>query len=126
MMNRNKLNKLSGRIIKIAIKIHKKLGPGFVEKIYEKALIHELKKEKIRYENQSVIKVEYEDQLLGNQRIDFLIKNEVIVELKAVSELNRIHQAQMLSYLKSANKKLGLILNFATGTLEIKRIVNQF
>jgi len=125
-MNRTQLNNLSKKIIGIAIDIHKKLGPGFVEKIYEKALIHELEKRKFKFTAQAIIKVKYDNLLLGNQRVDFLIENEIIIELKAVSELNKIHEAQMLSYLKTADKRLGLILNFASTTLEIRRVVNKF
>ena len=115
---------LSKKIIELAIKVHKKLGPGFVEKIYGKALLFEFKKEHIKFETEEIIKVEYEGVLLGNQRIDFLIEDKIILELKAVTELNNIHQAQILSYLKAAKKKVGLLLNFAKPCLEIKRIVN--
>jgi len=125
-MNQSELNNLSRRIIGLAINVHKKLGPGFIEKIYEKALAYEFKGQEIKFTNQAIIRVKYNDLFLGNQRVDFMVENEVILELKAVSELNNIHEAQMLSYLKTANKRLGLILNFALATLEIKRIVNNF
>jgi len=115
---------LTDKIIELAIKVHKKLGPGFIEKIYEKALSHELNKGGINYEKQKSIRVKYDEILLGDQRVDMIIDNKIIVELKAVSELNDIHQAQMLSYLKAADKKVGLILNFAKPKLEIKRVVN--
>ena len=111
------------KIISLAINVHKKLGPGFIEKIYEKALGHELEKSKINFKKQKQIKVKYDDVLLGDQRLDFLINNEVIVELKAVSEINEIHLAQMISYLKAASMKVGLILNFAKNKLGIKRVV---
>lgn len=125
-MNKDELNRLSGRIIKIGVRVHKKLGPGFTEKIYEKAMEHELEKEGIKFKKQAVIKVRYGDLLLGNQRVDFLVEDEIIVELKAVFMLVKVHEAQMISYLKSADKRLGLILNFATGILGIKRVVNKF
>jgi len=115
---------LTNKIIELAIKIHKKLGPGFVEKIYEKALSLELKKADIKFVAQKVIKVEFEGVLLGDQRVDFMVEDKVIIELKTVSELNNTHQAQMISYLKTANKKVGLLLNFARPQLEIKRIMN--
>jgi GxxExxY protein len=70
--------------------------------------------------------VDYKEVHLGNQRIDFMIEDVIILELKSVSEINNIHMAQLLSYLKSSNKKLGLILNFAKATLDIKRVVNKF
>lgn len=119
-----KLNEITKRIIGIAIKVHKTLGSGFIEKIYEKAINYELSRNGLGYQNQKIIKVQYENLLLGNQRIDFLIENEIIVEIKSVSEINQIHSAQMLSYLKSIHKKIGLILNFAKPTLEIKRVIN--
>jgi len=104
--------------------VHKKLGPGFVERIYEKALSYELNKTNIKHKTQKSIQVKYDDLLLGDQRVDVVIDDKIIVELKAVSELNNIHQAQMISYLKTADKKVGLILNFAKPKLEIKRIMN--
>jgi len=124
-MTKDELNQLSNKIIGVAIKIHKALGPGFIEKIYEEALAHEFKKEGIKHERQSLVKINYDGIDLGEQKVDFLVENEVILELKSVSEINEIHRAQLISYLKTANKKLGLILNFAKDTLEIKRVVNR-
>ena len=123
---RDEINNLSNKLIGIAIEIHKQLGPGFTEKIYEKALEYELKENKVKFENQKVINVKYKDKLLGEQRIDFNVEDKIILELKAVSEINEIHMAQILSYLKSTDIRLGLILNFAKTKLEIKRIVNKF
>ena len=115
---------LTDKVIELSIKVHKKLGPGFVERIYEKALSYELSKISIKHERQRLIRVVYDEILLGDQRVDLVIEDKVIIELKAVSELNNIHQAQMISYLKASNKKVGLILNFAKPKLEIRRIMN--
>ena len=112
-MTRAELDSLTERIIGIAIRIHSELGPGFVEKIYEKAIAYEFEKNEIDFKEQAVIKVKYETIELGHQRVDFLVENEVIVEMKCVSGINEIHQAQLLSYLKTADKRVGLILNFA-------------
>ncbi|MFH1360978.1 MAG: GxxExxY protein [Candidatus Omnitrophota bacterium] len=125
-MNRNELDKLTEKIIGIGIEIHNNLGPGFVEKIYEKAMAYEFQKNKIRFEEQAEIKVNYKTVELGYQRVDFLVEDEVIIELKSVSELGNIHYAQMLSYLKTTGKKVGLILNFAENRLKIKRMVNNY
>ena len=125
-MERNQLDKLTERIIGIAIEIHNKLGPGFVEKIYEKAMVYELKENNIRFREQADINVRYKNVELGYQRVDLLVEDEVVVELKSVSELNGIHFAQMLSYLKMSNKRVGLILNFAEGKLKVKRVVNNY
>jgi len=124
-MDRQQLDKLTEEIIGIAIQVHKKLGPGFVEKIYEKALAYEFKKAKINFHEQAEIRVKYEDTELGYQKVDFIIE-EVILELKSVSEVNEIHEAQILSYLKTTNKRVGLILNFAKKKLDIKRMVNKY
>ncbi|MBM4309142.1 MAG: GxxExxY protein [Deltaproteobacteria bacterium] len=122
----DELNDLSHHIIGIAVDIHKKLGPGFQEKIYEEALLKELKKAGIEYEKQKVVRVDYGGQGLGNQRIDLLIDGEIILEIKACKEIIPIHRDQLISYLKTMNEKLGLILNFGRRRLEIKRVVNNF
>ncbi|MFH1201734.1 MAG: GxxExxY protein [Candidatus Omnitrophota bacterium] len=124
-MTEDEINTLSKKIIGLTIEVHKNLGPGFVEKIYQKALVYELKKNGINFVEEANIGVHYKNLELGYQRIDFMIENEVMIELKSVSEINEIHEAQMISYLKTTNKRLGLILNFAKKRLDIKRIVNN-
>lgn len=115
---------LTDRIIELAIKVHKKLGPGFLERIYEKALSYELSRTGIRHVRQKPMLVKHDEVSLGDQRVDMLVENKIIVELRAVSELTGIHRAQMISYLRTTGKKVGLILNFANLKLEIKRIIN--
>ena len=122
-MKIGQINELSNKIIGYAIRVHKSLGPGFIEKIYAKALAYELKKNGIKFNQEKSIKVRYEGLLLGEHRLDFLIEDEIILEIKAVYEINNFHMAQVLSYLKATNKKLGLILNFSRSRLEIKRAV---
>ena len=121
-----KLNELSHRIIGMAVDIHKKLGPGFQERIYQEALLKEFKKDGIEYEKQKVVRVDYDGQSLGNQRIDLMVDEEIILEIKACTKIIPIHRDQVISYLKTANKKLGLILNFGRSKLEIKRVVHHF
>ena len=118
-----KFSGLTDKVINLAIKIHKTLGPGFIEKIYEKALAHEFIKHKIKHKRQKKISVKYDCVLLGDQRVDFIVEDKIILELKAVSEINNIHKAQIISYLKAAELEVGLILNFAKDKLEIKRII---
>jgi GxxExxY protein len=120
------LNDLSNRIIGLAIGVHKKLGPGFQEKIYQEALLKEFKKGGMEYEKQKVIRVDYEGQSLGNQRIDLLVDEEIILEIKACTKIIPIYRDQLISYLKTTDKRLGLILNFGRSKLEIKRVVNNF
>jgi GxxExxY protein len=122
----DELNDLSRRIIGIAIEVHKKLGPGFREKIYEEALLKEFETSNIEFAKEKVVRVDYDGQSLGNQRIDLLVDDEVILEIKACTKIIPIHRDQVISYLKTANKKLGLILNFGRSKLEIKRVVHNF
>jgi len=115
---------LSRKIIGAAIDVHAALGPGFLENIYEEAMKLELSEHGLNYECQKEIKVEYLDVQIGTHRLDLVIENQVIVELKAVKELTEVHFAQILSYLKASDMRIGLLLNFAKPRLEIKRVVN--
>lgn len=115
---------LSEKIIGAAIKVHKELGPGFIENIYEEALKIELSRNHINFETQKEVKIKYDDIEIGTHRLDMIVENQIIVELKAVRELADVHFAQLRSYLKATELNVGLLLNFAKPTLEIKRIVN--
>ena len=119
------LNDLSRRIIGLAIDVHKKLGPGFQEKIYEQALLREFENIGIVFETQKVVRVDYNGIGLGNQRIDLVVGGELILEIKACSKIIPIHRDQLISYLKTADRRLGLVLNFGRSKLEIKRVVNH-
>jgi GxxExxY protein len=115
---------LSNQIIGAAIKVHKELGPGFLESIYEEALKVELSNNELDFASQMEVQIEYLGVPVGLHRLDLLVQNEVIVELKAVKELADIHFAQLLSYLKATGMKVGLLLNFSKPTLEVRRVVN--
>ena len=124
-----KLNSLTELIIGCAIKVHKKLGPGFLESVYQAALAYELKKANITFEKEKALPVPYGDIVLEvGFRCDFLVENKVIVECKAVNEISPIDHAQLLNYLKISNIQVGLLINFNTLVLKegIKRIVNKF
>lgn len=125
-LRREEINKLTEKIIGLAIKIHKVLGPGFVEKIYEKVLSYEFKKTGLNFRNQAVIKVQYEDLEVGSQRVDFIVEEEIIVDVKSASKIIELFEHQLLSYLKTSGKRVGLILNFGGKSLEIKRVVYKF
>jgi GxxExxY protein len=116
---------LARRIIGAAIKVHRILGPGFLEKIYERALFHELKRQGIPCEPQKEILVPYKDIEIPGQQLDLLVGGRVIVELKAVTEFHPLHQAQLLSYLKATGLRLGLLINFNVPVLKegLQRIV---
>ena len=121
---RHEFDELSRKIIGAAIEVHRELGPGFLENIYEEALKLEFTEHDLTFESQKEIKIKYLDTEIGSHRLDLLVENRFIVELKAVRELNDIHFSQLRSYLKATGLKVGLLLNFAKPTLEIKRVVN--
>jgi GxxExxY protein len=119
-------NPLSREIIGAAIEVHKQLGPGLLESAYETALAHEFSLRGIVFERQKPLPVIYKDVKLDCEyRLDFLVNELVIVELKAVDKLMPIHEAQVITYLKLANCKLGLLLNFNVRLMKhgIKRVV---
>jgi len=107
------LNELTGKIIEAGMKVHTKLGPGILESAYEACLEYELKKRGFQVERQKELPVIYEDtQIDCGYRIDLLVNDTIILELKAVEKVLPIHHAQLLSYLRLAEKPLGLLLNF--------------
>jgi GxxExxY protein len=120
-----KHEQLIQKVIGVAIEVHRHLGPGFIESIYERALYHELQLQGIPFEKQVDILVPYKDTSIPGQRLDLIIDEFLILELKAVEEIKPIHEAQLLSYLKSTGLKIGLIINFKVNQLKsgIKRIV---
>ena len=120
----HKFEELSNRVIGAAIQVHKELGPGFLESIYEQALKVELSESGLRFDSQKEIKVEYSGVEVGVHRLDLVVEEEIIVELKAVKELADIHFAQLRSYLKDTDMNVGLLLNFSKPTLEVRRVVN--
>ena len=116
---------LTGKIIACAIEVHKTLGPGFLESIYEAALVVELNRAGLKAERQKVLPISYRDVLVGEHRLDLVVEDTIIVELKAVSTLEDVHFAIVRSYLKAAGLEHGLLLNFATMPLTVKRVIYQ-
>lgn len=122
------INELTEKVIGLAIKVHRKLGPGFLESVYQTALAYELKKAGIPFEKEKNMPVHYEEVMLDvGFRCDFLIDDRLIVECKAVKQLTDIDKAQLLNYLKITNLQVGLIINFNVLILKngIKRLVNN-
>ncbi len=117
------LSDLTQQIIGIAINIHKRLGPGFVEKVYQRALYLDLRKSRLIFEREKKINIYYNRANLGYEKVDFIVEGKVIVEVKTVSEIQEVHKAQVISYLKASKSKVGLILNFSKEKLEIRRLV---
>lgn len=123
------LNKITADVIGCAIEVHKELGPGLLESVYEVCLAKELSSKGIFYQRQVLLPVVYKQNKLDlDFRIDFLVKEEVVVELKAIETLHPVHEAQLLTYLKLSGKRLGLIINFNQAVLKngIKRMVNGY
>jgi len=120
------LNRATDLTIGAAVEVHRHLGPGLLEGVYERALVHELKCRGAVVHQQAQVKVVYKDIEIEGQRLDLLVEPGVIVEIKAVSGLTEAHHAQLTSYLKSTGYRVGLLINFGQTLLKngIKRIVN--
>jgi len=119
------LNKITEKIIGCAIEVHRILGPGLLESIYESALCYEFDESNIKYTRQQSVPILYKGHELGECRLDLLVWDEIIVELKAVDRIEPLFEAQLLTYLRITGKKLGLLLNFNVPVLKkgIKRII---
>ena len=121
-------DELSNQIIGLALKIHRRLGPGLLESAYQECLLYELLKSDILTEKQKALPLVYDDvKLECGYRVDLLIEKKVVVEIKSVEALNDVHLAQVLTYLRLSNCKLGLLINFNVLLLKdgIKRVVNR-
>lgn len=127
-MDAEALNVISGVVVDSAIRVHSALGPGLLESAYEACLIAELTQRGFRVESQVILPIVYGAvQLNAGYRIDLLVENEVVVEVKSVTELRPVHASQLLSYLRLSGRRLGLLINFNTPLLRdgIKRMVND-
>jgi len=114
---------LTYAIIGAAMEVHRILGPGFLESVYEEALAHEFDLRGIPYEQQAKLAVRYKDIVAGEFRADFLVDGKVVIELKAIKALTEGDEAQLLNYLKGTGYRVGLLLNFGAPSLEHKRRV---
>jgi len=119
------LDKLAYEVISAAMEVHRTLGPGFLESVYEEALCFELAERGIAFERQVEVSVKYKGHAVGKGRLDLLIEKKLIVELKTVEKIAPIHQAQVISYLKATGLQLGLLINFKVPMLKqgIKRVI---
>lgn len=124
---REELNLLSYKVIGLAIEVHRQLGPGLLESAYQACLIYELQKSGIKVEKEIPLPISYKEiKLDQGYRIDLLIEDKLVVELKTVEDFNSVHFAQILTYLKLGNYPLGLLINFNSKILKnnIKRFIN--
>ena len=123
------LDELSYKVIGCAIEVHRTLGPGLMESVYEKALMHELTLNNIPVRSQVAVKANYKGLDVGEGlRLDLLVDEQLIIELKSVDDFKPVHHKQLLTYLKLMNKQLGLLINFNVCNLTdgVKRIVNNY
>lgn len=129
MNQKDRLSKITETIIGCAINVHKELGPGLLESAYEACLLYDLSQTKMKIENQKPLPIIYKKVKLDcSYRLDLLIEDEVVVEIKSVEKLLPIHKAQLLSYLKISGLKVGLLINFNVELLKdgIIRVVNNY
>jgi GxxExxY protein len=119
------LKEITEKIISSAIEVHSKLGPGLLESIYDEALAHEFTLRGIKFFRQQEISLNYKGKEVGWHRIDYLVEEEVILELKAIESLLGIHEAQLLTYLRAINRRVALLINFNVVRLKdgIKRLI---
>ena len=128
-MDKQTLNVLSGEILDASISVHREMGPGLLESVYQQCLFKELTLRKIAIEGMVPIPLRYKGELLNKEYIiDLLVEGEIIIELKAVEVVLPVHEAQIIGYLKLANKWLGFLINFNVSLLKngFKRFVNNF
>ena len=128
-MINQELDRLSKIILNASIEVHREMGPGLLESIYELCLLEELKRQHLNVQHQVSIPLFYKDvELSKDFRIDILVENEIILEIKSVDTLLPVHEAQIISYLKLTDKRLGFLINFNVALLKhgFKRFVNKF
>ena len=119
-------NELTDRILAAAIRVHRKLGPGFLESIDEEALCIELAAMGLTFERQKSVELHYRDQVVGLHRLDLLVESKVVVELKAIKEYEPIHYSVVRSYMKATGLATGLLLNYHSVPFGIKRVGREF
>jgi GxxExxY protein len=125
-MDRERMDSISRTIIGAAQRVSSKLGTGFLEKVYENALSVELHKSSYSVDPQRSVHVKYEGTIVGEYVADLIVANEIIVEVKAVTFLDRVHRAQCINYLRATGYRVCLLLNFGPRRLEVRRLVHRF
>ncbi len=114
---------LTEKILGAAFKVQNKLGTGFLEKVYANALLFELRRSGLLVESQKVFHVKYEGAIVGEYQADLVVAGKVIVECKAISNMDSVHEAQLINYLKASGVHVGLLINFGRPTLQYRRLV---
>ncbi len=122
---KEEFNDCTGKIIGCAMRVHSSLGNGFQEVIYQRALQIEMNLEGLGFQREMEMPIFYRDQQIGTRRVDFFVENEIMVELKAIINLEDVHLAQAINYLEAYNMKTGLLINFGSKSLTFKRLFNK-
>jgi len=117
------LSELTGKIIGCAMEVHRQLGNGFQEVIYQRALAIEMELQKLSFSREHEMEIFYKGVYLGKRRVDFFVEGEIMLELKAVIQLEDVHLAQAINYLEASKKKIGLLINFGNRSLQFKRVM---
>lgn len=123
--NEFKYSEITAKVIGAAMEVHKLLGNGFQEVIYQRALEKEIKMHGISYQREFEMHIFYKGEKIGTRRVDFLIHNVISVELKAVIKLEDVHLAQAINYLEAYNLEIGMLINFGAKRLEFRRLINS-
>jgi GxxExxY protein len=116
---------ITGEVIGCAMEVHRTLGCGFQEYVYQRALEIEFKKKKIKHQREFDIKIYYKREYIALRRVDFLVEDIIAVELKARTEIEEVHLAQAINYLESSSYPIGLLINFGAKSLQFKRLYNK-
>ena len=120
-----KYQDLTRKIIGCAMEVHKALGNGFQEVIYQRALAYEMNLQRLEFSREYEMEISYKDQKIGTRRVDFFVENKIMVEIKALIKLEDVHLAQAMNYVEAYNLEIGLLLNFGARSLEFKRVHNN-
>lgn len=120
-----KYSELKGKIIGASMEVHKILGNGFQEVIYQRALDKQMRLQNVIFDREFEMPIFFKDEQIGTRRVDFLVEGLISVELKALAKIEDIHLAQAINYLEAYNLEIGLLINFGTKRLEFKRLINS-
>ena len=120
-----KYQDLTGKIIGCAMEVHRALGNGFQEVIYQRALLYEMNLQELNFSREYEMEIFYKDKKIGTRRVDFFVENKIMVEIKALTKLEDVHLAQAMNYIEAYNLEIGLLLNFGARSLEFKRVHNN-
>lgn len=116
-------SELTGRIIGCAMEVHRILGNGFQEVIYQRALAIEMRQQRLEFSREHEMEIFYKDENIGSRRVDFFVEGKIMVELKSIIQLEDVHLAQAINYLEAYNMQIGLLINFGSQSLQFKRVM---